>query len=604
MEAFDNICASHRDHLERMQELVIGKDGKEKANFIYGNKMHDPFDEGAILVFASVHFDLDSDGASIEVLDELLSSDRAVFFYSGNPKLRKHIAQRFEGIVMLAREKAFEHLATDKTVISIGIMPTAFIKRDGQRHIHIPIVYETKLNRIERSQYAVSCILSADVIASTDPHIALEIERLYQLDELYSGSIVRDRLTSSLLCELVTERASLAESQMRQPKKHSLLIYHDCNKRDKRKQLLQLLSLVDYDIWDVTLLLQRVPESDANKAFVKSLNSNVRIVCRVGSFSCDADEFIKAQMVLRYPSEIGSFADVFKAMPKQLLANEISRVLPGARFDSFLYCTNYHRLWIMLSTQIDAQRKILLRSAGTVRKLKKSPSDKKVWTEVDRFMMEEYIFDQILFEHQEDIGDVEPFLSGGNASWWDLPVPLVEDRTLEDFARVHYQDSDYLVVADMEYGKRWKALELFEVPDANSALFASSSESIGLDEAIEAVFRMDINRAQLYYFDEAASPQTMTKQEGDKVLSIVVMNTLSVFCADVGSAVFSSCDGYICSHQDDSSTFRQLFDAYCVCTIVVQGSICDSIIPPENAKQHYRDYCAHELEHVLLRTPR
>ncbi len=120
--------------------------------------------------------------------------------------------------------------------------------------------------------------------------------------------------------------------------------------------LLNRLDNIDYNKYDVSLIVFNRPKKERNNANVLAVNSNVRVLCRIGSFSATLKETFNWKYIYKH----GLYSErAKKRCPFALFERDFFRSYGNSSFDYVLDYSGYSIYYPLLLTQAKGAKRII-----------------------------------------------------------------------------------------------------------------------------------------------------------------------------------------------------------------------------------------------------
>lgn len=553
--------------VDRFNKLRYYPNRQLKHATRYGNERTAPLEPERVIVWLGNECVTDDGSilsdAILDALSPLVSAGAAKLF-AQDESLMDKLAERFPEETLNDIVQAHAQLAHAGCVISFGHLPLLFLKREGQRHIHVPVEGELLCSRIERASFGISSLLSADWIVA---HTADEMDRLvelYQLEGAYEGRLIAadeagenlGLLLNSLVCGSYD-----GNSYRKLPKlKKSLLLFCDNDQSSNTlAYLLHVLSLIDYSRYDVTIITQSFSNTNVDDLF--DLDDRIRIVLRVGSFSCTQQDYVAIQVINEclYRYEV---LDLIDLLPMQALVDEIERLLPTMRFDGYFYCGKIRKLWQLLSIAIPAKKKTMLQHIYANCVLPGNVSDERRMSFNCQAALVNRVYDSVVFANDEMREGLEPLLPDCACGAWTSMLPLYHDagRKGSAEAEVVIGETSYFVYSTRAKGVYRRSLIFEKLPDTKRRYACFSTAESLLQSISRCVAAFDEESVVIIFVENKGL------ESSSNVLPSLPEYVKLVDCDSFeGSYDFGACmqqfDAYLLLDGGDESSLRYLVES-------------------------------------------
>lgn len=412
--------------------------GKLKRNLFYGTKLGEPLRRGEAIIWLGASYTLDDgyDKALIEDVVSSLDGTGQIYIYSVDSEVAAKLIADFPKQTVDTERVALELLATCETVVSVSLLPTLYRMREGQHHIHILTAADLSLNRYARSRGMAACLFSADWIVTQSKEDLAQVVEAYWLDGMYQGNLVPLQLgktVGSTIADILAGRTDNFSSVSCKQSNNRLLIFCDCCPHNSSSDYcLHLVNLIDLETTDVTVVIQSYNDEEFAYELVDSLDERVRILSRIGSFSCDEESYLAVQVINEIILDHENPLELFEILPKQTLQDEVSRMLPNMQFNSFVYCARDRKLWTLISSAITATRKTMLQLEYFSCMPPASGNEERVLRFTNKSAIIDTVFDAVGFANSEMQAGLAPFLPSCRTWAWSIDMPLLPSSSDTD----------------------------------------------------------------------------------------------------------------------------------------------------------------------------
>lgn len=120
--------------------------------------------------------------------------------------------------------------------------------------------------------------------------------------------------------------------------------------------LLDRLNRIDYDKYDVSLIVFNRPKKEGNNKNILKVNENVRVLCRVGTFAATNSEKKAWQQAHRNGIDLKSKRETY---PKALIKRDFERSYGMSKFDYAIDYSGYSLYYPLLLSQAEGAKKII-----------------------------------------------------------------------------------------------------------------------------------------------------------------------------------------------------------------------------------------------------
>lgn len=583
MGRYETICKDNREFIQELEDGVYDKRGALKNNVLYGNHCQKPLVPHGILVWVGKEIDVSVGSEESDRLIALLnamceSSERArVYLVTTGDNANLSEAARRAMIPEVV--DVYEYLACSGTIVSVGILPAVFHKRDGQKHIHVVTKAELARTRYARAANGISCVLSADVVICDDEGQRASLLNSYQLAGVFGGRLVVDAsLEHAVLDSLADSNKDLGVVDP-QKNKRKVLILHDCDANSVLQSYFrQLLASMDYDAYDVTVLSKKGTDEAVARAFVDSVDERARVILRLGSFSCSIESYVRLHAVVKYLVSYEDSVETSVLVDRRLLDEEWQRVLFGVTFDSLVNLTRRSNLWLLMSMAAPTLKSVTVEFYYNDCILKPNATNEQALLFVERNRMKNEIFNTVVVANEDLRDGLAEYVPDCRLLLWDdcttfcAPDELLDANLLPT---VGLADNRYTVLDMRGFLHTGHALLMpcLSQTKKNYLVYCKGRSVAGF---VDAFASSALSNEQLFLFVE----NRMLSVCNDNLYRLP-LDAKTVNCETIeGSALLASFlrgfDGYIQYGQDDTSRLRVLCAALGIPLVNLDGTVLQS----------------------------
>ncbi len=209
-------------------------------------------------------------------------------------------------------------------------------------------------------------------VAQTPEEIAAFLDQGSHMMDAYSEDYgaMREKYNpydDGNVCQRVISRVfdSSAKPQKTLPDKQKILVVAEWKEDSKRVWFRNLLSMFDGEQSDITLLVQE-PDTISLKKELTQLPQDIRIVCRTGFYQTDEKRRDTVVKAFQQFSEEKDFERLKKAVPQEVFAREVSRLLGENSYDLLIYSGEDDTFLRLFCQQVQAKEKIVIGDAGAL----------------------------------------------------------------------------------------------------------------------------------------------------------------------------------------------------------------------------------------------
>lgn len=498
MDTLVSLRDSYKDFCDKYSLKFKKKGPALKAGTIYGSHYGEPLEE-KLSVFV---LDAISDDANrILTLLERIQGDEKYKDYKiriiVNTKLQaESLAWIKCGKILLSTDKeTYEAYATAGCIVTEGYLPEYFVKREGQKVLCIfsdqlgkqVAACREEIHNEDVQRTIIRLLKTTDIVTDNSTQVQYLMD-FYNIKNIYKGEILllseaKDR-DGKMLPEYYKKVLSLIfdwEKQEKQsvqclPEKISVFIYASWNS-GFNKYIKRFVNNFDYDKYDITLFIKE-PKNNLEKQRLKSINKNVRVLYRKGTFSCADKEYVDLLYLI---DNLNAFEDMDQALQmlnRELLKREYRRICGDVSFDRFIYIGGYDNIWSALSLVIPAEKKILfeLRKLAKLKSLSITPAQSKAFEN----MLDLYgqIFDNIVFPTEEarNASLDEKFYEREKCSVFSYPCGVSKKPADTYFKIITYKEKEYGVCEAYDLPFKQIHLQMIPLPEKGGTSYIADGD--------------------------------------------------------------------------------------------------------------------------------
>lgn len=213
-----------------------------------------------------------------------------------------------------------------------------------------------------------------------------------------------------------------------------------------------LIGLYDSSAIDLTLLLMGSPK---DLSYLDSLPTKVRVICRSNTFPISPDEFQSTMVNLTSADNFVSYETWRQRFGKQVIADELLRLLGLSTFDALVYCAEPNALAYCLAGDVNCKRKVRLYLSQHTDQGRSAINHSSVTESFDRTACQK-IFDDIFVDSSDMLRLLEQAGSlEGKLELFD-PALLTIDRESNDTYRddAIYEGRPYALITHSQHDDR------------------------------------------------------------------------------------------------------------------------------------------------------
>lgn len=615
MQNLEELRSERADLVDTWAATCYGEDGSLKRNIYYGNACAgEAVQPDGVFVWVGKDWkpgqDSGEDARIIAHIDRILASFPNATVHAQTKRAKDTLSERFSQVMTHEPMQEYASMAVSGTVISIGILPAIFRKRPGQRHIHIVTAGELERTRYLRAAFGISCLMSANYLIARDASQMDQLVDLYQLEGVCKGSFVLESEALSddgaSLYELLGDASRLPSYTLESSRKPVLIFFDGDTTSMAYQHCTHLLSVIDYDRYDVTIVTQGFAKAVAVPAIAEQLDPRVRIIARMGSFSCSLYDFTSIQLVNETLLESEDAVAYAELIPQHILKEEVDRILPGMHFDSFVYCAKTRKLWMLISHEIPADHKSIMQFEWWSTVLMPGSHEVRVNSTTNFTRLMARAFDSVCVINSEMREGLAALIEDTPCLLWaeTLSYRRCADEAESDTRRIKVGGNAYLVLSTTTMGKRQQAL-VVEEPDADGTTYATVIRSKDIAEVTSHFARMRrtnpaFKDSTLYAFIESkglSSPTTIVPS----VPSYIRIINLEAF---EGPEAFERYvrlfSGYVSFGDDDACALRLLMESLGIeCWAHDSAGTLTKLPTSELDVERYGEICTQRLAQIL-----
>ena len=431
MLTIEKVYQENKKSVDAWKKASRTAGGRLKRNIYFGTQCKEPVKRGQTLVwigstFASTN---EVEQKRVTALVKLLVERSSVKVFCENEQAKNELSEHYSKVIVGNEREALNLLATSENVVSVAMLPILYRKRSGQRHVHLITESDFVSSRYERANNGLACIFSTDQIVARSIEEMNRFAAIYQLNGAYKGSLIcidQDHLVDVVLDD-AGDAVGVTTCNIDCQAKKKILLFCDCCPNNISSEYCQhLIKSIDLDVFDVTVVLQCYNEPVLAYQFIDDLDERVRIFSRIGSFSCDADDYVNVQVINEIVLDSNDPVGLLKLVPPSILEDEIDRILPGMEFDAFVYCARDRKMWTLLSSAIRASHKTMLQLEYRSSVLINTDDEEKLLRFVNKAKLISYIFHSVGFANSEMMKGLVPHLNNTDVWTWNSVVPILK----------------------------------------------------------------------------------------------------------------------------------------------------------------------------------
>ena len=495
-------------NIEKNEALY--ENGTLKDEYRYGEARLAPIEEKHIVVCvrgSNIH-------KAAPFLDDFMSElDTAslrgwkvvVFAWTGylkkwkikNPHINYHDHNSAEKPVLLARSSR---------VIVVGFLPNYFCRREGQTVVQLWAEPSgLSPNRNTMAKGFLSQLLNATHIVVQDESQANRVLVDYKMENVYAGHLLvwtrGESFAAGVVANILTvndldnpstwQGFGVKSNTFGKPR---ILICCRLNDNLGYAAFAQRLACsIDTMRYDVTVLLNRHPWSDEDKAFLNRYPDNIRLISRVGTLPFDVESYERIQFALKQIEESEDYRDWASSIDHDLIQQEARRLVGDSEFDQLLFCDVATPLWYLLIDAIPISKRVKIE---LVRFTGKDQEDAR-WHPIP-FRLEaqadELLFDKVYLNDKSKISGAESSYSEIAFGFADLPIDaecLGTDIEYVDDAIIG--DQRFVFIGKPEKGIR-KSGSFLPYPDSSKTNYLVEVSDNKLEQVIDAIAKVSSDK--------------------------------------------------------------------------------------------------------------
>lgn len=518
MDSLETLFNELPERVEIIRSRRYDEDGKLKRNIAYGNESLNALDPAVAFVWVGKDWvperNTGEDEHILKLLEEATSCHKDCRIFAQQKRTNAWLSEHFGSSVISGDGDEYSCLARASTVISVGILPAIFQKRTEQTHIHIATEGELERPRYGRAAFGISCLMSADWILGCDASQLESLCQLYQLCGVYKGKLasIEENAGITIVADLLRHDESNLSFRTLESHRTSLGIFCDGDiGSNAHAYCNHLLSLIDFDTYDVTVIVQSFSRCLPIAQIVDTLDSRARVIVRLGSFSCDMESYIGLQLVIETLLTSDDALEQLRLAPPHVLEGEIERIIPHLTFDTFIYCAKLRKIWLLLANTIQANRKAVFELDWWSTVLLPGSTERRQHNYNAFAMLAEHIFDTAWFPNTEMLEGFTPYVEELSCHHLDTVFSYRRDE-IDGNSSTIVAETDLgglrcLLLGRKEFGVYYQSL-VVEYPPQDINCYAMSIKTKDIPHAIARFSSLRANDkaftdSNLYLFVES-----------------------------------------------------------------------------------------------------
>jgi len=579
---------------------IYDKNGRIKLSIQYGNERHRPIIEGSVLVWVNASWDF-GDERLFSYVDQLIASDYYISLCVVGNGVRYVKRNDSYASLVVSGSDAVRALAQSQTIVSFGMLPNYFIRREGQIRIHIASSDDLNANEISRAEGRLSSLLNATHIAVRDESECKRLVKSYQLENIYTGEFltgIDDGFQLGRCIESIVEKTKevvprSTGAKLLEESKVKVLIYANCNwYRICLRYLRRLLQSVDREKYDITIVVQNLKGISAEEA-LKQLGIRERVIIRKGSISYDTDGFVELQVLNDMLASSDDPIRVIDNLPQDVLRGEALRLFGDASFDEFLFLSIPSPFWLAMTKCLPIEHKVFVRVANSLYGSCPSISTDNLYQLLNS------LFDEVVFSNSSVADQARQLLDRCALSVWRLPFPLIQEQESPS-ERVSYLDTDYYLL-DARYDKEGllRGGYFVKAPSEGASYYVSCLPANLIPQAIESISSLNDDSVSVVLVASGDAKRNALSSMNAIPEYVTLISERSIDGVDGFLEIMGGAKGYIVFSRSDYSLLRLYFEHLDLPCYAIRNCQLESMRSLSQGKQSYESLCQCYADSIL-----
>lgn len=562
MVSYEMLCQKHPEIVAKWSARSFTEGGQLRSNIYFGELMSQPMVAGRCVVWfgKGARWDGKSkvDKWARSIAESSFNLMPEVRLYARAPGVHAKLMKSYSAITLEDEYQALEFLATAEVVVSVGILPNAYVKRASQRHIHVVTASECMFDRLQRASFGISCMLSADCIVTPGRKTQDKITDLYQLDQVYRGEFLfaKGSLIDVLKTNACYSAGKMLNTDLHDKSKRRVLIYHDATKStDYTRYLKHVTRLIDFERYDITLFLSGKSYNRTDNYLIEEVDPRVRIIIRRGSFVCDKDSFVRLHVVNESVRLHEDEPDVISLLPLDVYANEIDRLIYGVSFDAALYFASPKRSDFFYIGVVPTARRVAVRLDIESLYVLEEGDEQRLISLRNVLKLQDLIFDAVICANTELAELHTAHFRHCTCKTWNLPFPVEFEKRGEALPEIVFEEKTYLILEDHKNGALHEAVLVLK-PNQDKQNYVLFAKACDVAYCVDAFMNARSSSEHLFVFVENKGLEIASKILPSIPEEIQLIDADCFEGIDDLSAYFSYFTGYLKCGLADSSALR------------------------------------------------
>ena len=472
MESLNSFKDNYSDFRLDLREKMENRNGRVKDGIIYGSYYEVPIEKQSIVFY--FHKEDIQNAFFQKLIRQIFEGEigKADFVKC---VIEKDFSQGMlpkgcQGVLLNETEdEAKRTMACSEMIIAGNGLPKYFVRRKEQMVVRFISQTKGSQGRIWKAQNRISWIMNSSLIFVNREEDKTAFEKAYQLNDFFDGKI--RAWAECRIQEMNLEKfKKMIEEDKKQTKesvssKKKVLILNGQGLREEGKMIRIISDSLNPKQYDITLAMKK--SLDAEDEDVDELNSNIRLMYREGSFSCNIDEYIDIQYLLKNFHAFDHIEKAYEYLNREIVERECRRLWGNTVFDTVIYVGNHSAVWPVIAGGTKAKKKIRIESRNLKEEIQKCRTKNKKRSFFNMQQLYQMIFHSIVFPSKARLSDAvaQHFISPGKGMEFDYPVLNVIPKEKQDQDVIWYENQRYLIEAKKKnlYGN--EQLELLPFPE-------------------------------------------------------------------------------------------------------------------------------------------
>lgn len=472
METLNSFKDNYSDFRLDLREKMKHRKGRVKDGIIYGSYYDLPIEKRSIVFYFHKE---DIQNAFFQSLIKQIFEGKIGKADFVKCVIEKDFSQGMlpkgcQGVLLNETEdEAKRTMACSEMIIAGNGLPKYFVRRKEQMVVRFISQTKGSQGRIWKAQNRISWIMNSSLIFVNREEDKTAFEKAYQLNDFFDGKI--RAWAECRIQEMNLEKfKKMIEEDKKQTKesvssKKKVLILNGQGLREEGKMIRIISDSLNPKQYDITLAMKK--SLDAEDEDVDELNSNIRLMYREGSFSCNIDEYIDIQYLLKNFHAFDHIEKAYEYLNREIVERECRRLWGNTVFDTVIYVGNHSAVWPVIAGGTKAKKKIRIESRNLKEEIQKCRTKNKKRSFFNMQQLYQMIFHSIVFPSKARLSDAvaQHFISPGKGMEFDYPVLNVIPKEKQDQDVIWYENQRYLIAAKKKnlYGN--EQLELLPFPE-------------------------------------------------------------------------------------------------------------------------------------------